>query len=179
RAAARPARRDGGGAAIVMARGLQSFSRRKRGSILLMVLVLIVVTSAALTLYIEKAEVEIKGEGYYVKRAQLRLEAWSMLEIAVAVLADVKQIDGALYAPSQGWGDPLDYARVSPRRSLKVSFEFVDESGKLDINRMDEESLIILFDELGFELDVGLRLASVLLDWIDEDDASRPDGAES
>lgn len=157
----------------------QKSFRETRGSILLMVLVLIVVTSAALTLFIEKAEVEVKGEGYYVKRAQLRLEAWSMLEIAVAVLADVKQIDGALYAPSQGWADPLDYARIQPRPSLKVAYEFIDESGKLDINRMDEESLIILFDELGFDLDVGLRLSSVLLDWIDEDDNSRPDGAES
>ncbi len=151
----------------------------RRGAILLMVLVLIVVVTFALTIFMERAEVDIKGEGYYVKRAQLRLDAWSMMEVAVAALADVKQIDGALYAPSQGWSDPLAYAGIQPREGLSVSYSFVDESGKLNINEMSEDSLILLFDELGFDLDVGLRLTGVLLDWIDADDTTRVEGAES
>ncbi len=153
--------------------------RQKRGSILLLVLVLIVVVSFALTLFIEKAQVEIKGEGYYVKRAELRKEAWSMMEVAVAVLADVKAIDSALYAPTQGWGDPLEYAKITPREGLEVSFEFVDESGKVNINTLDRDSLVLLFDELGFDLEIASRLSDVLLDWIDGDDETRIDGAES
>ena len=70
------------------------FSVAKRGSILLMVLVLIIVVSYVLTKFIERAHVEVQGEGYYVERTRLRLQAWSMLEVAVAVLADVKTIDG-------------------------------------------------------------------------------------
>lgn len=153
--------------------------RRRRGSILLMVLVLIVVVSFALTMFIEKAEVEIKSEGYYVKRSELRKDAWSMLEVAVAVLADVKAIDSALYAPTQGWDDPLEYAQVELRDGLEVEYEFIDESGKVDINNMDRDSLILLFDELGFELDISSRLSDVLLDWIDADDETRIEGAES
>ena len=102
--------------------------RRERGSILLMVLVLIVVVSFALTMFIEKAEVEIKSEGYYVKRSELRKDAWSMLEVAVAVLADVKAIDAALYSPTQGWDNPLEYAQVELRDGLEVRFEFVGET---------------------------------------------------
>ncbi|MBC2604472.1 general secretion pathway protein GspK [Pelagicoccus albus] len=151
----------------------------KRGSILLMVLVLIVVVSFALTMFIEKAEVEIKGEGYFVKRSELRRDAWSMLEVAVAVLADVKAIDGSLYAPAQGWRDPLEYAQVTPREGLNVQFEFIDESGKVDINNLDRDSLILLFDELGFDLEISSGLSDVLLDWIDEDDETRIEGAES
>ncbi|MDQ8187343.1 type II secretion system protein GspK [Pelagicoccus sp. SDUM812002] len=154
-------------------------NRDTRGSILLLVLVLIVVVSFALTMFIEKAQVEIKGEGYYVKRAELRKEAWSMMEIAVAVLADVKAIDTALYAPSQGWGNPLDYANIVLREGLEVRFEFVDESGKVNINTLDRDSLILLFDELGFDLDISSRLSDVLLDWIDGDDETRIEGAES
>ncbi len=153
--------------------------RRKGGSILLLVLVLIVVVSFALTLFIEKAQVEIKGEGYYVKRAELRMEAWSMMEVAVAVLADVKAIDTALYAPTQGWGDPLEYAKITPREGLEVDFEFIDESGKVNINTLDRDSLVLLFDELGFDLEIASRLSDVLLDWIDGDDETRIDGAES
>lgn len=151
----------------------------RRGSILLMVLVLVVVVSFALTLFIEKAEVEIMSEGYYMKREQLRKDAWSMLEVTVAALADVKAIDTALYSPTQGWADPLDYAGIAPRDGLEVEIEFIDESGKVNLNTLDEESLILLFDELGFDLDISMRLSGVLLDWIDEDDATRIEGAES
>ncbi len=152
---------------------------QKRGSILLLVLVLVVVVSFALTIFIERAQVEIQSEGYYTKRAALRLHAWSMMEVAVATLADVKAIDSGLFAPNQGWSDPLEYADVVPPEGIEVSFEFIDESGKANINDLAEDSLLLLFDELGFDLDVGLRLANVLLDWIDEDDETRIDGAES
>lgn len=144
-----------------------------------MVLLLIAIVSFSLTLFIERAQVEIKGEGYYSKRNDLRKDAWSMMEVAVAVLADVKQIDGALYAPAQGWSDPLDYAGIAPREGLAVSFQFEDQSGKMNINALGEDSLILLFDELGFDLDVSMRLTAVLLDWIDEDDSTRIDGAET
>ncbi|MDQ8202963.1 type II secretion system protein GspK [Pelagicoccus sp. SDUM812003] len=150
----------------------------RRGSVLLMTLVLIVVVSFALTMYIERAEVEIKSEGYYWKRAQLRKDAWSMMEVAVAALADVKAIDRSLYSPSQGWSDPLEYAGITPRPGLEVHFEFIDESGKLNLNGAESDTLILLFDELGFELDVAMQLADVLLDWIDGDDETRIDGAE-
>lgn len=151
----------------------------KRGSILLMVLVLIIVVSFALTMFIEKAGVELMTEGYYVKRAELRREAWSMMEVAVAVLADVKAIDNQLYAPTQGWRDPLGYARVTPREGLEVKFEFVDESGKVNINSLDRDSLILLFEELGFDLGICSKLSDVLLDWTDADDEARMEGAES
>jgi len=151
----------------------------RRASVLLLVLVLIAVVSFALTMFIERAEVEIKGEGYFVKRSELRKDAWSMMEVAVAALADVKAIEGSLHAPAQGWGDPLAYAQIETREGLQVNFEFVDESGKVDLNSMELDSLILLFDELGFELDIASQLANVLLDWIDEDDDTRIDGAES
>jgi len=144
-----------------------------------MVLVLIIVVSYVLTKFVERAQVEIQGEGYYVERSRLRLQAWSMLEVAVAVLADVKAIDNAIYAPAQGWGDPLDYSGVAVPEGMNVSFEFIDESAKLSINELDEGSLFLLFDEMGFDLDVSQTLTNTLLDWIDEDDDARIDGAES
>ncbi len=152
---------------------------QQRGSILLMVLVLIIVVSYVLTKFVERANVEIQGEGYYVERARLRLHAWSYLEVVVAVLADVKAIDNAIYAPAQGWGNPLDYAQIEVPEGLNVTIEFIDESAKLSINELDEGSLFLLFDEMGFNLDVSQTLTNTLLDWIDEDDEARIDGAES
>lgn len=155
------------------------FFAAKRGSILLMVLVLIIVVSYVLTKFVERAQVEVQGEGYYVERSRLRLQAWSMLEVAVAVLADVKAIDNALYSPTQGWADPLDYSQIELPEGMNVTFEFIDESAKLGINELDEGSLFLLFDEMGFDLDVSQTLTNSLLDWIDEDDEARIDGGES
>ena len=151
----------------------------RRGSILIMVLVLIVVVSYVLTKFVERAQIEVQSEGYYLERANLKLDAWGMMEVAVAVLADVKAIEGALYSEAQGWADPLDYSGVQPREGLNVSFEFIDETSKLSINELDEGSLFLLFDEMGFALDEGQKLANVLLDWVDEDDLARIDGGES
>ncbi len=151
----------------------------KRGSILLMVLVLILVMSFMLTRFVERTHAEIQGEGYYVERARLRLHAWSMMEVAVATLADVKAINGALHAPAQGWGDILDYTKVELPEGLNVQFEFIDESAKLNINNLDEGSLLLLFDQMGFDLDISQTLTNTFLDWIDSDDQARIDGAES
>lgn len=153
--------------------------RSKKGSILLMVLVLIIVLSYVLTKFVERAQVEVQGEGYYVERTRLRLQAWSILEVVVAVLADVKAIDEAIYAPAQGWGDPIDYSKIEIPEGMNVTFEFIDESSKLSINELDEGSLFLLFDEMDFDLDVSQTLTNTLLDWIDEDDDARIDGAES
>lgn len=144
-----------------------------------MVLVLIIVVSYVLTQFVERAQVEVQGEGYYVERSRLRLEAWSMLEVAVAVLADVKAIDNALYSPAQGWADPLEYAQIESPEGLNVTFEFIDESAKMGINELDEGSLFLLFDRMEFDLDVSQTLTNSLLDWIDEDDEARIDGGES
>ncbi len=163
----------------MIGRKQSSGQKRRRGSILLMVLVLIIVVSYVLTKFVERAQVEIQGEGYYVERARLRLQAWSMLEVVVAVLADVKAIDNALYAPAQRWGDPLEYAQIKLPEGMNVTIEFIDESSKLGINELDEGSLFLLFDEMDFDLDVSQTLTNSLLDWIDEDDEARIDGGES
>lgn len=144
-----------------------------------MVLVLILVVSFMLTRFVERTHAEIQGEGYYVERARLRLHAWSMMEVAVAALADVKAINGSLHSPAQGWGDILDYTKVEVPEGLTVSFEFIDESAKLNINSLDEGSLLLLFDQMGFDLDISQTLTNTFLDWIDSDDQARIDGAES
>lgn len=160
-------------------RGREFKCSSRRGSILIMVLVLIVVVSYVLTKFVERAQIEVQAEGFYLERANLKLDAWGMLEVAVAVLADVKAIDGALYSESQGWAEPLDYSGVQPREGLNVTFEFIDETSKLSINEMDEGALILLFDEIGLDLSEAQKLTNVLLDWVDEDDLARIDGGES
>ncbi len=144
-----------------------------------MILVIIVVLSTVLVQFTEKGLTEIAAEGHYVERDRLRITAFSALEATLAVLADVAAIEGGLTSPAQGWGDPLAVAGFDPGESLKIDVGFVDESGKLPLNSLDEGTLYLLFTEMGFNTVDSLKLTNCLLDWIDEDDEPRIDGAES
>ncbi len=153
---------------------------RRRGSVLLFVLVLVVVTAAAVLKFSERAMGEMAGEGYYVQRQRLRGEAYSALEATLAVLAQYREIDGGLYAPAQGWGDPLGQAGYEPAAGREVEIAFTDENGKLPLTDAGvlEPALAGVFAELGFEAGEVEVLTDSLLDWIDADDNPRPFGAE-
>jgi general secretion pathway protein K len=144
------------------------------------VLVLVVVTAAAVLKFSERALGEMAGEGYYMQRERLRGEAYSALEATLAVLAQFREIDGGLYAPAQGWGDPLALSGYEPAEGRTVSVEFADENAKLPLTNAEwsEPALAALFTDLGFEPGEVNVLTDSLLDWIDADDNPRPYGAE-
>jgi type II secretory pathway component PulK len=153
----------------------------QRGAVLLLVLVLIAIAATAILSFTERALSEISGEGYYAQRDRLRADAYSTLEVSLAVLNDFKSIDGGLFSPEQGWGTPLAYAGLTPREGLEIEVEFFDENARLPLLAGDsaEPWLLVLFTDLGFQSDEIAVLTDSLLDWIDEDDNPRLLGAES
>jgi type II secretory pathway component PulK len=151
----------------------------RRGSILLLILVMIFVLSILIVQFTEKAMTEIAVEGHYADRERLRVIAYSALESTLAVLADVIAIDGGLTSPAQGWGDPLATAGFETESETTVTVTFSDESGKLPLSNADEVTLSLLFDRMGYDRDQAQHLTETLLDWIDSDDETRLDGAES
>jgi hypothetical protein len=140
---------------------------------------MVVVMGYVLVQFTEKGLSEIAGEGYYVERDRLRIEAYSALEVTLAVLADFIAVDRSLQSPAQGWADPIGYAGIDFGNRLTVRIAFSDESARLPLNSLDEGSLFLLFDEIGIPPEDSLLLTNSLLDWIDEDDETRIDGAES
>ncbi|MEZ5277724.1 MAG: type II secretion system protein GspK [Opitutaceae bacterium] len=140
---------------------------------------MVVVMGYVLTQFIERGLSEIAGEGYYVERDRLRHAAYGALETTLAVLADFREIEGGLQSPAQGWGDPIGFAGVEIGKGLQVTVSFEDESAKLPLNSLDEGTLYLLFDEMGITPEDSLLLTNSLLDWIDEDDDTRIEGAES
>jgi len=154
-------------------------TKSRRGAILLLILVIIVVMGAILTQFTEKGLSEIAGEGYYVERDRLRITAFGALETTLAVLADFIVMEESLQAPAQGWGDPIGYAEVDFGDNVQVTVTFTDHTARLPLNTVDEGTLYLLFDEMGISPDDSLLLTNCLLDWIDEDDETRIDGAES
>jgi len=100
---------------------------------------------------------------------QARLSAEAAINLAALALRDPDELsrmraDGRLYQQE------LD--------GVLVEVSAIDERGKVDINAADELTLANLFIGNGMELDEAELLAAAVLDWRDEDELERVNGAE-
>jgi general secretion pathway protein K len=100
---------------------------------------------------------------------QARMSAEAVINLAVLALRDPDdetrmRADGRVYAME------LD--------GVEVEVSAIDERGKLDINATDELTLANLFTGNGLEPDHAEVLAAAVMDWRDEDELERVNGAE-
>jgi len=100
---------------------------------------------------------------------QARMSAGAAINLAVLALRDPEDLtrmraDGRVYATE------LD--------GVKVEVSAIDERGKLDINATDELTLANLFTGNGLEPEQAEVLAAAVMDWRDEDELERVNGAE-
>ena len=100
---------------------------------------------------------------------QARLSAQSAINLAVLALRDPDD-ETRMLADGRVYQTDLD--------GVLVEVSAIDERGKLDINATDELTLANLFYGHGLELDTAELLAAAVLDWRDEDDLERVNGAE-
>ena len=116
-----------------------------RSSVIILVLVTLLFTAVAVTAFIEKASNDLLVEVRQADSRRLRKEAFSALEVTLAVLEDFLQADSGLHSQAEGWGDPLAWAGWSPSEGKTVEVSFQDESGKIPLRRADVTTLTNLF----------------------------------
>ena len=153
----------------------------KQGSVLIAVLAIVLLLSFIVTRFIDEAVEDLEYGAIFNEPADVRSFSYSMLEVALATIHEVALIDdGKLFAPEQGWADPINYAGISIPNGWELEIQIQDESNKLPINTMDEALLNQMLEEI-FDFDFGTarELSSTLLDWIDPDESRRLNGAES
>lgn len=141
----------------------------RRGSVILFVLGVILLTAFLLTRLIDRAGGELLAETKAASRTTLRDEAYSALEVTLAVLADVAANDRGLHAPAQGWGNPLEYAAYEPPPGITVAVSFEDETGKLPLATVSETVLQQYLVNIGSTTTDAERLADALLAWTKTD----------
>lgn len=79
--------------------------------------------------------------------------------------------------PNQRWlPDGRDYRVEFDGAELEI--RITDESGKIDINAADQQTLVRLFEARGLDPLDAAALADAVLDWRDPDDLVMPNGAE-
>jgi len=117
----------------------------ERSSVIVLVLVSMAFTAAALTAFIEKAGNDLLVEVRQADAKRLRQEAFSALEVTLAVLEDFRQADSGLHSVGEGWNDPLSWAGWTPSEGRTVEVSFQDESGKIPLRHADVTTLTNLF----------------------------------
>lgn len=140
-----------------------------RGSVLVIVLVTILFAVAALVAFVDKAGDDLIVEAREAAARRLRQEAYSALEVTLAVLQDFRLVNGGLRSPAEGWNDPLGFAGWQPRDGCVAEVAFEDESGKLSLPNADAATLVNLFESWEMSQVDAERLADALLSWMRKD----------
>ena len=96
--------------------------KRNRGSVLIIVLVTLMFTVLALVAFIDKASTDLIVDTRDTNNRRLRQDAYSALEVTLAVLENFRSIDGALRSPIEGWSDPLTFASWTPSEGRTSRF---------------------------------------------------------
>jgi hypothetical protein len=151
----------------------------RRGSVIVVVLVTLLLASMMLLKFYENSAVELTLATRQADRVRLRADAYSALETALAVMAEIKAVDENLFSPEQGWGDPYEYSGESPREGLQVSFAFTDESGKLSLPNMSFEDMVEFVQTLGTNETDARRFADGLYAWTTADHTPQEMDAEA
>jgi general secretion pathway protein K len=148
----------------------------QRGSITILVLVFVILLTFIVVAFLEEAASKIKYYGLFHNRDDLRTDAYSAMEISLAIINQYREIEGSLWGPIQGWGKPLEKVEFVPAHATVVEVHFEDESAKLPLANLEYDALLTIFEVLGFEYQERQELADGLLDWTDEGDDKRASG---
>jgi hypothetical protein len=140
---------------------------KNRGSILVVIMVTLVFTATALVAFLDKATTDLLVESRAIADSRLRVDAYSALEVTLAVLQDFATVDNGLRSPNEGWGTPLDWAGwSSPTAGHTVEVAFEDESGKIPLYNVQAADMLSMFENWNLTQNDAQHLTDVLLVWM-------------
>lgn len=139
--------------------------RRRRGSILVVVMVTVLFATFALLAFQERAMTDLLVDQREVLARRLRMEAYSALEVTLAVLKEFSEVSKGLRSPAEGWGDPLTFAGYTPAAGRRVEVTFEDESGRISLPQADAPTLVRLFRNWDLSEPEAEQLADAIIGW--------------
>ena len=139
---------------------------RPRASVLVIVMITLLFTAFALVSFIEKAGNDLLVEHRESQARRLRMEAYSALEVTLAVLEDFRLATNGLHSPAEGWSDPLAFAGYTPTEDRTVEISFDDESAKLSLPTANAQILSRLFQVWQLSIPDADATADALMGWM-------------
>jgi hypothetical protein len=138
------------------------------GTVLILVMLTILFTSFALIAFIDKASNDLLVEARVAQSDRLRMDAYSALDVTLAVLDDFIRADNGLRAPAEGWSDPLNWAAWTPSPGHTVDVSLSDESAKIPLNHVTAQVMLNLFEAWQMNQDDAQKLTDAILSWMQQ-----------
>jgi general secretion pathway protein K len=136
-------------------------------------MVTLLFASFALIAFIERATNDLLVDQREAETVRLRREAYSALEVTLAVLEDFREVGNGLHSPAEGWNDPLVWAGYVPTEGRTIDVAFEDESGKISLPRANAQVLSLLFQSWDITQTDADSLADALMGWMHRDHVYR------
>ena len=143
--------------------------QRQRGValvIVLWILLLVTISTGAYTLMARMDQLEAHT---VISSTRARMAAESGINLAVLSLRDPDELNRLI--PD---GRPYSFQV----QDVIVEVQVTDERGKVNINSVNEETLLQLLQGHGLQVGDAEYLAAAILDWVDVDEIERANGAE-
>lgn len=137
-----------------------------RASVIVVVLVTVGFAALLLAKMIQSSAPDVLIAMRAADRDRLQADAYAALETTLAVLQVYRETDGGLFAPAQGWGDPLAQGDFVPQSGVEVGVTFADESGKLSLPGMSQDTLAKTLEESGLDRSAAGRVADAMFAWM-------------
>ena len=148
------------------ARQTHSLPRGRRASVLVIVMMSVLFATFALIAFMERASTDLLVDQREALTRRLRAEAYSALEVTLAVLNEFREVGNGLHSPAEGWADPLGFAGYVPSEGRVVQITFEDESGKISLPRANAQVLTNLFKNWQLTQPEAEMLADAMLGWM-------------
>ena len=145
---------------------MRRLRRHFRASVLVIVMITLLFAAFAIVTFIEKATNDLLVDQRDAEVHRLRREAYSALEVTLAVLEDFRQASNGLHSPAEGWNDPLTFAGYTPTEDRTVEVAFEDESGKISLPQANAQVLSRLFQSWSLTQPDSDQLADALMGWM-------------
>ena len=139
---------------------------RRRASVIVIVMMSLLFATFALLAFMERASNDLLVDQREVLARRMRKEAYSSLEVTLAVLNQFREVGSGLHSPAEGWTTPLDFAGYTPADDRKVEISFDDESGKSSLPRATAPVLTNLFKNWQIPQQDAEVLADALMGWM-------------
>jgi len=153
---------------------------KNRGVALIATLVFIFILTTIVVIFLGEVEDRVQYRAQTAGNQELREIAYDYLEFTLGILAEFQEYDSPFIASNQGWGDPLNYEPFPIEYDgLVATVKVEDATNKIPLNALSEEDFVILLESVGVDAFTGARLRDLYFDWIDSDDDTRLQGAET
>jgi general secretion pathway protein K len=152
-----------------MCASVSTSQRAPRASVLVIVMITLLFAAFALVTFIEKASNDLLVEHRVIQARNLRMEAYSSLEVTLATLEDFRLVLNGLRSPAEGWNDPLAFAGYMPTEDRTVEITFEDESAKLPLPNANAQVLARLFEVWQIAKPDAEAAADALMGWMKRD----------